>query len=175
MTIIESMTLGVYQKKKNSRNYILRKILNKYIKSHNSVLELGCGEGNFSKYINAFGCKSHGIDISDVAIKRAKKLNLKNYKFDTKDLLHIQYNSDIVLAIEAIYYLNEEERNKFCKKLQNKKVTLILSTPIIGENQYRRYFTDNEVKKKFSALNFKLIEEKNLNFNGSKKYFLQNN
>ncbi len=158
-------------KKKNSRNYILRKIFNKYIKSHNSVLELGCGEGNFSKYINEFGCKSHGIDISDEAIKRAKKLNLKNYKFDTKDLLNIEYNSDIVLAIEAIYYLNEEERNKFFKKLLNKKVTLILSTPIIGENQYRRYFTDNEVKKKFSALNFKLIEEKNLNFNGSKNIF----
>ena len=76
-----------------------------------------------------------------------------------------------MLAIEAIYYLNEEERNKFFKKLLNKKVTLILSTPIIGENQNRRYFTDNEVKKKFSALNFKLIEEKNLNFNGGKNIF----
>ena len=158
-------------KKKNSRNYILRKIFKKYIKNHNSVLELACGEGNFSKYINEIGCNSNGIDISDIAIERAKKLNLKNYKFDTKDLLHIEYNSDIVLAIEVIYYLNEEERNKFFKKLLNKKITLIFSTPIIGENQYRRYFTDKEIKKKFSSLKFKLLEERNLNFFGGKNIF----
>ena len=61
-------------KKKNSRNYILRKIFFKYIKNNVSVLELGCGEGNFSKYINKIGCNSLGVDISDIAIERAKKL-----------------------------------------------------------------------------------------------------
>ena len=155
---------------KNSRNFILKKIFKKYIKKSDNVLELGCGEGNFSKYINKIGCNSIGIDISGIAIERAKKLKLSNYKFERKELLDLKFNCDIILAIEVIYYLNDEERTEFFKKLQNKNIKLILSTPIIGKNQYRKYFTDNEIKKIISNFKFKLIEEKKLNFNGGIRF-----
>ena len=106
----------------NSRNYILKKMFKKHINNGDRVIEIGCGEGNFSKFIDNLTEDCTGIDISDIAINRAKKLNLKNFAFLNKDLLEVNYLSfDIVIAVEVIYYLSNKERVTFFESLKGKK------------------------------------------------------
>ena len=89
-------------------------------------------------------------------------------------LLEVNYLSfDIVIAVEVIYYLSNKERVTFFESLKGKKIRLIFSTPIIGENQYRIYFKNEAIKRIVKNLNFRLIEEKNLNFYGSRNFIFR--
>ena len=155
---------------KQSRNFILKKIFEKYIKKNSSLIEIGCGEGNFSKVINKLSKNNFGIDISEIAINRAKKLKLDNYKFQQFDLIKINYSKfDVIICLEVLYYLNKKERNLFFSKIKGNKI-LIFSAPIIGKNKHREYFTDCSLKKIFKTYGFRIIEEKNLNFYANKSF-----
>ena len=59
------------------RDRVLRRCIGKFIRNK-SVLELGCGEGHLTRTIFGRARSVVGIDISDVAIARAKSLNLPN-------------------------------------------------------------------------------------------------
>lgn len=158
-------------KSNETRNIIIKKIIEKY--QTKKTLELGCGEGNFTKYFK----KKHLIcnDISSLALNRLK-IKYPKIKIIKGDMLKINFNNfDSIFAFECIYYLSKVERKKFFVKvkkfLTNNKV-FIFSTPIIGNSIYRYYFTDRELKKIFKELNVSLINEKKLNIFYSNKYKL---
>jgi len=154
--------------KKQIRNYVFKKIFKKYFFKNMKLVEIGCGEGNFSVIINEISKNNLGVDISLSAINRAKKLNLSNYKFEQSNLIDIDYSKfNMIICIEVLYYLSDEEIKKFFEKIKGTK-RLIFSAPIIGSNIHREYYTDNKIKKIFENYNYKLIEEKKLNFNGAK-------
>ena len=77
-----------------SANPALKRLFNN-IKSGNSVLDVGCGEG--SKIIDAFkrinNISAYGIDVSDVAIRRAKNQNSK-INFRCGNIEKLPYKSD---------------------------------------------------------------------------------
>jgi len=153
---------------KNVRNYVLKKTFKKHLKSVDKIIEIGCGEGNYSSYINKFVKNCNGIDISHTAIERAKSLQLKNYIFKQDDLSNVDYSKyDAVIALEVIYYLSAEEQNKWWQTVR-KNDLIIFSAPIIGENQFRKYFTDEKLKRLFKRLSLKVIDERNLSFDGTK-------
>lgn len=56
----------------NARDLFINKIKNQV--ANQKVLEYGCGEGSYSFDLAKLNAKVYGIDISDVAIKNAKKL-----------------------------------------------------------------------------------------------------
>ena len=59
-----------------------------------------------------------GIDISDVAIARAKSLNLPNARFESADFLQASFeNYDVIAAIECVNYLSLPERGAFLEKV----------------------------------------------------------
>src|SRR5215475_5449220 len=64
------------------RDRVLRSRLTKFTRDK-SVLELGCGEGHLTQAVFGEARAITGIDISDVAIERAKALNLPNARFDS--------------------------------------------------------------------------------------------
>ncbi|MCX6164302.1 MAG: SAM-dependent methyltransferase [Ignavibacteriae bacterium] len=123
------------------------KIVIKFIKKNFSkpdlkILEIGCAEGNFSEYLDKENFKTTAIDISEVAIERAKKKSLKNVNFicsEMNDFIqHTDIESyDIVLMMECYYYMSSEQRNIFLKELAKKinpETNIILTTPIRKKN-----------------------------------------
>lgn len=135
------------------RDRILTKLLAGTVRGQ-KVLELGCGEGHLTEVVFAGAKHIIGIDISDVAIQRAAARNLSNAHFERADFLETSFAGfDVIVAIECIYYLSPAEQDAFFAKVarEHDGKTLILSGPIVGENEHRRYFTETELTKQFAA------------------------
>src|ERR1700754_769661 len=138
------------------RRHLTRSTRNK------SVLELGCGEGHLTKAVFHRARSVNAVDISDVAIARAKALNLPNARFETADLLDTSLSGyDVIAAIECIYYLTHPERGVFLEKVarEHSGKLLLISGPIID---YQRYFGHRRLMLEFKALGFTVVRFRNL-------------
>lgn len=147
------------------RDRLLRRLLLPHVQNR-TVLELGCGEGHLTSTIFRHGRRVHSIDISQVAIRRAQALNVPNATFEASDFLSAHMRGfDIIAAIECVYYLTLEEQDRFFAKVaaEHAGKTLLLSGPIVGETQYRRYFTHAELLAKFDEHRIELVGYRNLN------------
>jgi 2-polyprenyl-3-methyl-5-hydroxy-6-metoxy-1,4-benzoquinol methylase len=139
------------------RDRILRRCLTRFIRGK-SVLELGCGEGHLTQSVFCKARSVFGIDISDVAIARAKSLNLPNARFEKADLLQTSFEGyDVIAAIECIYYLSHQEQGAFLEKVakEHSGKMLLLSGPIID---YQRYFSHKRLMHEFTTLGFNLVK-----------------
>src|SRR2546421_9874789 len=95
------------------RDRVLRRCLKQFIRDK-SVLELGCGEGHLTQAVFGKARSVVGIDISDVAIARAKSLNLPNARFESGDFLRASFEGyDVITALECVYYLFLQEQEVF--------------------------------------------------------------
>jgi 2-polyprenyl-3-methyl-5-hydroxy-6-metoxy-1,4-benzoquinol methylase len=143
------------------RDRVLRRRLTRSIRNK-SVLELGCGEGHLTQAILHKARSVMAIDISDVAIARAKALKLRNAVFATADLLEISFEGyDVITAIECIHYLSHEEQGAFLEKVarEHSGKMLLLSGPIID---YQRYFSHRRLMLEFKSLTFTVVKFHNL-------------
>jgi SAM-dependent methyltransferase len=126
------------------------------------VLELGCGEGHVTQAVFHRARSVIAVDISDVATARAKLLHLRNARFDTADFLDISFEGyDVIAAIECIYYLSDQERGAFLRRLarEHSGKLLLLSGPIID---YQRYFGHRRLMFQFEAVGFTVVRYNNL-------------
>jgi 2-polyprenyl-3-methyl-5-hydroxy-6-metoxy-1,4-benzoquinol methylase len=138
------------------RRHLRRSIRNK------SVLELGCGEGHLTQAIFHTARSVMAVDISDVAIARARSLNLRNAGYETADLLDISFGGyDVIAAIECIHYLSFQEQGAFLQKVarEHSGKMLFLSGPIID---YQRHFSHRRLMLEFKALGFTVTRFHNL-------------
>ena len=143
------------------RDRVLRRHLARYIRNK-SVLELGCGEGHLTQAVFHRARSVIAVDISDVAIARAKFLNVSNARFDVADLLDISLEGyDVIAAIECIYYLSHQEQGMFLRRVakEHSGKMLLLSGPIID---YQRYFGHRRLMYQFDALGFTVVKFRNL-------------
>ncbi len=147
------------------RDKVLRHRLSEPVRGK-SVLELGCGEGHLTQVLFGEAKSVTGIDISDVAIDRARSRKIGNAKFIRSDFLQASFEGyDVITAIECLYYLSPAEQNEFFIKIAREHAgkMLFLSAPIIGENQFRRYFTNDELTATFQHHGMAVEEFHNLN------------
>jgi cyclopropane fatty-acyl-phospholipid synthase-like methyltransferase len=131
----------------------LRRSISKFV-AGKSVLELGCGEGHLTQAILSGSRTVTGVDISDIAIERAKACNIKNARFESSDFLRVSFDGyDVITAIECLYYLTSEDQEVFFEKVarEHSGKIMILSGPIIGENEHRKYFTHQSLLETFCA------------------------
>ncbi|HEY7845329.1 MAG TPA: class I SAM-dependent methyltransferase [Bradyrhizobium sp.] len=143
------------------RDRVLRRHLTRSTRNK-SVLELGCGEGHLTQVVFHKAKSVMAVDISDVAIARAKSLNLRNAGFRTADLLETSFGGyDVIAAVECIYYLSHQEQGAFLDKVarQHSGKLLLLSGPI---NDYQRYFSHRRLMFQFKALGFTVVRFHNL-------------
>lgn len=143
------------------RDKVLRRRLKPFIRNK-SVLELGCGEGHLTQAVFSKARSVVGIDISDVAIARAKSLKLRNARFESADFLQASFEGyDVIAAIECVYYLSPEERGAFLKKIAKEHAgkILLLSGPIVD---YRRHFSHKRLMYEFTTLGFTPVKFFNL-------------
>jgi SAM-dependent methyltransferase len=133
----------------------LRRSISKFV-TGKSVLELGRGEGHLTQSIFSETRMVTGVDISEIAIERAKARNIQNARFENSDFLKISFDGyDVITAIECLYYLAPEREH-------GGKI-MILSGPIIGENEHRKYFTHQSLLETFARHGMDVIEFHNLN------------
>lgn len=143
------------------RDRVLRRHLTRATRNK-SVLELGCGEGHLTQAVFRKAKSVTAVDISDVAIARAKLLKVRNAGFRTADLLDTSFGGyDVIAAIECIYFLSHQEQGEFLDKVarQHSGKLLLLSGPIID---YQRYFSHRRLMFQFNALGFTVIGFHNL-------------
>jgi SAM-dependent methyltransferase len=128
--------------------------------TNKTVLELGCGEGHLTNTIFADARRVTGIDISDIAIARAKALGRPNARFECGDFLNVSFGGyDVIAAIECLYYLSREEQHEFFDKVKREHAggTLMVSAPIVGG----KYFTHAGLMEEFKERGFRLLEYRN--------------
>ena len=60
---------------------LLLDFINNNIKQSDTILELGCGAGNYVMYLSEKGYKTTGVDFSETAISMARKSSdyMKHY------------------------------------------------------------------------------------------------
>jgi len=89
-------------------------------KSVKNILEIGCNIGGFTSNLSKQGYEVKAIDISEKAIKLAKKkFKSKKIKFYCEDIFNIKENKilkkskfDCIICSDVIYYYNEEKRKE---------------------------------------------------------------
>jgi 2-polyprenyl-3-methyl-5-hydroxy-6-metoxy-1,4-benzoquinol methylase len=143
------------------RDRVLRARLTRATRNRR-VLELGCGEGHLTQAVFHKAKSVTGVDISDVAIARAKALCLRNARFEAADLLDVSYRDyDVIAAIECIQYLSHKEQGAFLAKVASEHAgkMLFLSGPIID---YQKYFGHRRLMVEFRAMGFTVVRFHNL-------------
>lgn len=85
------------------------------------ALEIGCGEGRWAKHSAALAEHLTAIDISDLAIRRARAANqLPNIDFRQGDLVSLdipQGSLDFVFCSEVLYYLTLEQLDQTVERV----------------------------------------------------------
>ena len=127
---------------------MLRRCVSPFI-AGKSVLELGCGEGHLTQAVFNTAKNITGIDLSQVAIQRAKTLDLSNATFASADFLGVSFAGyDIIAAIECLYYLTPEDQETFFAKIvKEHHGILIISGPIIRGNYFTHVALMNRLKQ----------------------------
>lgn len=140
-------------------------VINEYLQSKKTVLDIGCGGGSLSMYMAAKGNKVLGIDISIHAVlaaqKSAKFMDLKNLSFKAMEFPNeIPIDTyDFIFCSEVIEHL--ENDNLALKKMyQLLKPTgiLIITTPSKNAPMYRLGLA-NEFDKRVGHLRRYTLEE----------------
>ena len=91
-----------------------------------AILDVGCGEGSFTKYLTGFAREVVGIDVSPTAIERAR-MRVPKARFHCAALedFHAERRFDLVIAVEMLYYV--ESVDAALEKLQALGKTLIIT------------------------------------------------
>jgi 2-polyprenyl-3-methyl-5-hydroxy-6-metoxy-1,4-benzoquinol methylase len=147
------------------RDKIFQRLVSKFTFGK-SVLELGCGEGHLTQAIFNDAKSVSGIDLSEVAIDRAKARAIPNAQFRSGDFLNISFEGfDVITAIECLYYLTSNDQATFFDKItrEHRGKILIISGPIIGQNEHREYFTHSGLLATFAQRGISIVESHNLN------------
>lgn len=147
------------------RDKVLRRSVARFV-TGKKVLELGCGEGHLTQTIFWDAASVKGIDISGVAIGRANSKGISNANFENSDFLNVSYEGyEVIAALECLYYLSAVEQEAFFDKVarEHSGKTLIISGPIIGQNEHRKYFTHKSMMDTLARHRISVIEFHNIN------------
>lgn len=144
------------------------KMVAKYINEEDSVLDYGCGTGDFTKYLRNNDIeisKYLGVDINENFIEEAKEL-YPDYKFKVIDSMNdLKGNWDIVCAIGVFtWFISKKEFIEIINKLYDLCDKKLLLTLLKGETPYDNddYTKKDEDKywsKEYRFYNKKLFEE----------------
>jgi trans-aconitate methyltransferase len=126
-------------------------LINRY--NFSSILDYGCGKGHFSSLLKKKNNKVTGIDISSVAIEKAKaRFPSINFMVadQTKFLAEYKEKHDLIIAMEVLSYIENWKSllNRFADLTSHLLLTLYIPENPIG---FVKTFTElrMEVEKHF--------------------------
>lgn len=130
-------------------------ILRQFSDTYNSVLDIGCSQGQFTLMLQPVASRITAIDIAETAIQRAKERygNKGKIKFELGSLPLLKYGDsqfDLVVALEVLYYLEREEQRRALKEIKRvlKNDRHFLISVVIDKPPY---FSYNQIKELVSA------------------------
>src|SRR4030042_1944294 len=136
------------------------------------IVEVGCGTGENLRFLSKFG-NTHGLDISDDAIKFCKERGLKNiYKgdiCDTKKLEKLKLNNkfDLIVALDVLEHIQDDVLAlKNIYKLLKQDGFLLVIVPaykfLWSEHDeslhHKRRYHSPEITGKLKDANFNIIK-----------------
>jgi len=155
-----------------------------------TVIDLGCGAGNYAVYLAGKGFTVTGVDISETAIKYAKK-NAKEKKVKC-DFLRADVLGDLVKEVnktfdfaydwELLHHIYPENRNKYVENVKclinpgGRYLSVCFNekdAQFGGSGKYRKtqlgtilYFSSEDELRKLFSLYFKILEIKTFEIKG---------
>jgi hypothetical protein len=115
----------------NKNTVAYREFLQKFLIDHEikTVLDVGCGDWNFSRLLDWSGIKYVGIDVSDLALERAEEFSSDNIKFYELDAISCDLpDADLVILKDVIQYWSNNEILEFLPKLKKFKKVLVVGS-----------------------------------------------
>jgi len=172
----------------NLRSRLLLRTLKKYIAEAEdtiSVLDAGCGMGQFTSLLSDKGYIVRGIDISDMAIEKARdlypRIDFKVCSLEDKlpfgdQIFDVVWSTEVIEHIYDVYtYLHEVNR------VLKSNGLFIMTTPYHGliknlaivlfrfdthfcniEGGHIRFFSIRRLAELFKRVSFKIIETKHI-------------
>lgn len=141
-----------------------------YIKG--KVLDIGCGTGEFSIRLSQYGYEVLGIDISDIAIQKAKasaKLVGVNANFKVEEIENIFDSFDTVTCKLVYAFVKDKETfNKKIVSILNSGGTFFIYTPVITEENKNKILKPSicvtlreieDLKKIYTSVEIKKVHE----------------
>lgn len=109
-----------------------RAFLQEFMRQHKikSVLDLGCGDWQFSKLINWTGIRYTGLDVVlDLILQNKKLYESSNIKFGCDSLLDYPLDGfDLILVKDVLQHLRNSHITEFLVRLQNSSIENALIT-----------------------------------------------
>lgn len=145
--------------------------LNKYLirKTGNIILDAGCGTGALMKKLNKFG-EVYGIDVSDEALKFAKRNGLKRVKkASVMDIPFKENTFDAVVSIDVLYHKQVKDDLKALREFRRvlkPSGLLIIKNPahnwlrgshdVIIHTKHR--YSKNEFRQKLQKVDLQIVK-----------------
>jgi len=143
------------------------------------VIELGCGLGHFTNRIRRMGVDVLGIDISETAIKKARKRypQCKFYNGDIMDKkVYLEFKPDVIVMSEITWYILDKIDDFvdfFKRKMKNIPLIHLLTVYPKGIQKYGRdKFTDLKGIMKYFGMEYLVWGEIHSSEHGHRTFFL---
>ncbi|MFZ2970203.1 MAG: class I SAM-dependent methyltransferase [Minisyncoccia bacterium] len=127
-----------------------------------TVLDIGCGGGQDSKFLTDNGCSVSGIDVSKEMIKLAKKYAPRaNFKVANVMKLSSRKKYDGIWCCRVFQHISIDKQDKFLNKLHSlfkKNGTLYITSVVSDKKEDYEAFdsgSDNLLKKRLTGKSFK--------------------
>ena len=114
----------LYKKRDNSeaKKFIKKLVKEIGLKNNQSVLDLACGKGRHSIFLNELGYDVTGVDLSNKNIDFAKKFSnnkLKFFKHDMREPINGKFDAVLNLFTSFGYFDDIEEDIKVIESIKN--------------------------------------------------------
>lgn len=114
-----------------------------------SVLDLGCGDGRWTRRLVG-SCREYvGVDVSQAFIDRLESEfgDHEGVRFVCRPAedYHSERKFDVILIIGLISYMNDEDVRKVsrnCKDMLKEQGILVLRNVVLGDNEVRRVYSE---------------------------------
>ena len=98
------------------------------------IIDLGCGDFNWFKYVG-YNRNYHGFDIVSDVIRKCRSYNILNYRFEVRDIVNDNLFNDInpsnnklIISRDVLVHLSNEDINKIIKKIISSDAKYFLTT-----------------------------------------------
>lgn len=135
----------------------IQNLVDKYIKSGMSVLDVGCGNGRITDLFNNKQINYIGIDNSEILIEKANKkygAKLENVKFIIGDILNLPFPKnkfDILICISVLHHIPSSKLRyqalQEMRRILKPSGILIMANWNLYQKNYRRYVYKYAAKK----------------------------